>query len=121
MMGKNEIPIIGENASFSEVLNSIDKYNFGFTNVADESGKMKGLISNADVRKGLIKKISDLNKIEENDLINRNPIKVYDDFTVTEMIEFIKNTKQNILYLPVVDRNNNLTGAITFTNLIKGE
>src|ERR1035437_4346083 len=121
MMGKNEIPVIGENASFSEVLNSIDKYNFGFTNVTDENGKLKGLISNADVRKGLIKKISDLNKIEENDLINRNPIKIYDDFTVTEMIEFIKNTKQNILYLPVVDRNNIIMGSITFTNLIKGE
>jgi len=52
---------------------------------------------------------------------DKNPIRVYDDFTITEMIEFIKNTKQNILYLPVVDRKNNLTGAITFTNLIKGE
>ncbi|MFI5163992.1 MAG: CBS domain-containing protein [Bacteroidia bacterium] len=121
MMSKNEIPVIGEKSSFAEVLNSIEKYNFGFTTVADESGKLKGLISNADVRKGLIKKIYDLNKIEENDLINRNPIKIYDDFTVTEMIEFIKNTKQNILYLPVVDRGGILTGAITFTNLIKGE
>ena len=121
MMGKSEIPIIGERASFADVLTSIEKYNFGFTNVADEKGKLKGLISNADVRKGLIKKISDLNKMNVNDIINQNPIKVYDDFTVMEMIEFIKNTKQNILYLPVVDRNNILTGAITFTNLIKGE
>jgi len=121
MMSKEEIPVIGENSSFAETLNSIEKYNFGFTTVSDENGKLKGLISNADVRKGLIKKISDLNKIEVNDIINRNPIKVYDDFTITEMIEFIKNTKQNILYLPIVDRNNNLTGAMTFTNLIKGE
>ena len=121
MMGKNEIPVIAEKASFADVLNSIEKYNFGFTTVADASGKLKGLISNADVRKGLIKKISDLNKMNVDDIINKNPIKIYDDFTVMEMIEFIKNTKQNILYLPVVDRNNNLTGAITFTNLIKGE
>jgi ribulose-phosphate 3-epimerase len=121
MMGKEEIPVISESASFAEVLKSIDQYNFGFTNVADASGKLKGLISNADVRKGLIKRIADLNKVEVNDIINRNPIRAYDDFTITEMIEFIKNTKQNILYLPVVDRNDNLTGAMTFTNLIKGE
>lgn len=121
MMSKEEIPVIGSTSSFADVLNSIEKYTFGFTTVADENGKLKGLISNADVRKGLIKKISDLNKMEVNDIINRNPIRVYDDFTITEMIEFIKNTKQNILYLPVVDRNNNLTGAMTFTNLIKGE
>ncbi|MBI4931753.1 MAG: CBS domain-containing protein [Bacteroidetes bacterium] len=121
MMSKEEIPIINEKSSFADVLKSIDEFNFGFTTVADESGKLKGLISNADVRKGLIKKISDLNKVEVNDIVNRKPIHVYDDFTITEMIEFIKNTKQNILYLPVVDRNNNLIGAITFTNLIKGE
>lgn len=121
MMGKDEIPIINEKSSFEDVLKSIDEYNFGFTTVADETGKLKGLISNADVRKGLIKKISDLNKVEVNDILNRNPIRAYDDFTITEMIEFIKNTKQNILYLPVVDRKENLTGAMTFTNLIKGE
>ena len=121
MMGKNEIPVIAENSSFAEALKSIDKYNLGFTMVADQNRNLKGLISNADVRKGLIKKISDLNKIEVNDIINKNPIRIYDDFTITEMIEFIKNTKQNILYLPVVDRKNNLTGAMTFTNLIKGE
>ncbi len=121
MMGKNEIPVIAEKSSFADVLNSIEKYNFGFTTVADADGKLKGLISNADVRKGLIKKISDLNKMNVDDIINKNPIKIYDDFTVMEMIDFIKNTKQNILYLPVVDRNNTITGAITFTNLIKGE
>jgi len=122
MLGKNEIPTLTEkSASFVDVLESIEKYNLGFTLLADEKGKLAGLISNADVRKGLIKKISDLNKIQVNDIVNRNPIKVYDDFTITEMIEFIKNTKNNILYLPVVDRENNLTGAITFTNLIKGE
>ena len=121
MMGRNEIPVIGENASFSDILKSIDDYNFGFTTVADTHGKLKGLISNADVRKGLLKKISDLNKVEMNDILNKNPIRVSDDLTITDMIEFIKNTKQNILYLPVVDKSNNLTGAITFTNLIKGE
>ncbi len=121
MMSKDELPIIEENSSFAHVLNTIDEFALGFTTVVDDSGKFSGIISNADVRKGLIRKINDLNSIEVKDIINKNPIRVYDDFTITEMIEFIKNTKQNILYLPVVDRKNNLTGAITFTNLIKGE
>ena len=121
MMSKEEIPMIGEDATFANVLNTIDEFALGFTTVADNSGKFAGIISNADVRKGLIRKINDLNSIEVKDIVNKNPIRVYDDFTITEMIEFIKNTKQNILYLPVVDRKNSLTGAITFTNLIKGE
>ncbi|MFH1005004.1 MAG: CBS domain-containing protein [Bacteroidota bacterium] len=122
MMRKDEIPILKENDSaFADALHIIEKFAMGFTTVIDDSGKLTGIISNADVRKGLIKKINNLNFIQTKDIINRNPICVYDDFTITEMIEFIKNTKQNILYLPVVSRKNNLTGAITFTNLIKGE
>ncbi|MBI3501263.1 MAG: CBS domain-containing protein [Bacteroidetes bacterium] len=121
MMSKEEIPMIGEDSSFAHMLNTIDEYAVGFTTVADNKGKFAGIISNADVRKGLIRKINDLNSIEVKDIVNKNPIRVYDDFSITEMIEFIKNTKQNILYLPVVDRKNNLTGAITFSNLIKGE
>lgn len=122
MMGKDEIPVIKEKQStFSDVLKCIDKFALGFTTVVDDAGKFSGIISNADVRKGLISKINNLNSIRVEDIINRNPIKVNDDLTITEMIEFIKSKKQNILYLPVVDRKNNLSGAITFTNLIKGE
>jgi len=122
MLTREEVPVLNEHGtSFADVLNVIEKYNFGFTAVTEGNGKLSGLISNADVRKGLIRKINDLNSIEVKDLINRKPISVYDDYTVTEMIEFIKNTRQNILYLLVVDRKNNLTGAMIFTNLIKGE
>ncbi len=122
MMTRDEIPVLHENGSaFGEVLKSIDDYNLGFTTVVDDAGRLSGIISNADVRKGLMKRISDLNSVRVQDIVNRNPIRVYDDLTITDMIEFIKNTKQSILYLPVVDRKNNLTGAITFTNLIKGE
>lgn len=122
MLSRDETPAIDEAVSgFADVLRAIEKYNLGFTTVVNGNGKLSGIISNADVRKGLIRKIDDLNKLEVKDIINRNPIIAYDDLTITEMIEFIKNTKNNILYLPVVDRKNNLTGAITFTNLIKGE
>lgn len=121
MLTKGEVPIINKESSFEQVLKSIDVYNLGFTLVADSTDNLVGLISNADVRKGLMKKITDLNKIHIHNIINSNPIRIYDDITVTEMIEFIKNIKQNILYLPVVDRLNKITGAITFTNLIKGE
>jgi len=122
MLGKDEIPLLNENgSSLLDVLKSIEEYNLGFTTIIDDGGKLAGISSSADVRKGLIKKINDLSSMQVKDILNRSPIRVYDDFTVSEMIEFVKNTKQNILYLPVVDRENNLTGAITFTNLIKGE
>lgn len=122
MLSNGEIPRLEENSiTLEKVLRSIDEFNLGFTLVTDKEGKLTGLISNADLRKGFIRNISDLNAVDVSGIINRNPAKVYDDFTIDEMLAYIKNTKFNILYLPVVDRNNILTGTVTFTNLIKGE
>jgi pentose-5-phosphate-3-epimerase len=122
MLTKNETPYVDElKATFADVLTAIDKYSMGFTAVTDNHSNLAGIISNADVRKGLIKKMNDLDNLNVTDIINRNPIKVNEDFTINEMIEMVKNSRFNILYLPVVNSANQLTGSITFTNLIKGE
>jgi ribulose-phosphate 3-epimerase len=121
MLSAEETPVLKENFNFSDVLLQIEKYNLGFTLVSDNDGKLSGLISNADVRRGLIRHLDNFNAIKSSDILNRNPIKIYDDFSVSEMLDFVKNIKFNISFLPVVDRQDKITGAITFTNLIKGE
>jgi CBS domain-containing protein len=121
MLTKEELPVVSSSAPFLEVLQSIEKYNLGFTTVTDNTGKMLGIISNADVRRGLIKNIGHLENIQVKDLINSNPFKVLSSATVSEMLAYIKSIKPTILFLPVVDDNNILQGTVTFNNLIKGE
>ncbi len=122
MLTKEELPIVSSKDSLLiDALQSIEKYALGFTMMVDEEGKLTGLISNADVRKGLIKKINSLNELIIKDVINSNPIKITNTFTISEMLNFVKNSKIPILYLPVVNKENKLAGAITFNNLIKGE
>ena len=122
MMTKEELPILsGTTTEFSDVLQSIEKYCLGFTMLVSESGKLEGIISNADIRKGLIKRIHNLNSISVKDVTNTHPIKINSKLTVSEMLVFVKNLRIPILYLPVVDENNMLEGALMFNNLIKGE
>jgi len=121
MLGLNETGILNSSASFADVLLSIEKYNLGFTAIVDDNGKLEGIISNADLRRGLIKKIPDISSITVSDLINKNPYTVKTTTTVTELISYIKSLKAIILFLPVVDENNILHGVVTFNNLIKGE
>ena len=121
MVTREESPAINTSATFLEALQSIEDYKLGFTNVIDAGGKLLGIVSNADVRKGLIKNIKKLEAISVNDLINTNPFKIKDSSTVSEMLAFIKSIKFPILFLPVVDDNNVLQGIVTFNNLIKGE
>ena len=116
------IPVLRPNQRiFENVLKNIDEFQMGFTILIDNSEKLEGIISNADVRKGLLKRIGWLNDIHESDITNKTPVTVNEDATVVELIRLIKSKKFPITYLPVVNSESQVTGALTFFNLVKGE
>jgi predicted transcriptional regulator len=122
MMDYDEIPIVNEHsATFIDVLKTIDKYKMGFTSITDTHGEMKGIITNADVRKCLIRNFDAIASIDVNEMINRDPAFVYENETVSDILNYIKSLNFPVLFLPVVDENRKITGAIKFNNLIKGE
>lgn len=89
--------------------------------MVNDLGAIEGIISNADVRRGLISNIDDLNKIDLTSIINLNPVVINEDATVVELLRHIKGYNFPITYLPVVNNNKIVTGVLTFINLIKGE
>ncbi len=122
MIDKNECPVLETGKfSFRDVLQSIEKYNMGFTTVTGRKGELEGIITNADVRRGLLRHTGDLNKIEASALVNRSPVKVTQGQSVSEIIQMIKRLSFPVLFIPVVDDDNIFTGTLTFNNLIKGE
>lgn len=110
-----------EDLSFENVLKSIEDGKFGFTMVVDKQETFLGIISNADVRKGLLRHITDLSKIDVKSMLNRNAISINENQTVNEMLQLIKTNSFPIMYLPVLDNSKKAVGIVTFVNLIKGE
>lgn len=122
MLELDEIPVLSNNnLTFEKVLLIIEEYKMGFTNVTDKDEKLIGIISNADIRRGLIRNLANLNEITIDDIINRIPAFVYDHDTVSEVLSYVKSLQFPILFLPVVDKNHKICGTIKFNNLIKGE
>ena len=122
MLDEDEIPVITYgDLTFEKALLTIESYKMGFTNVTDKNRNLVGIISNADIRKGLIKNLKDFNNINPDDIINRTPAFVYEEDTVSDVLTYIKNLQFPVLFLPVVDRKKRITGTIKFNNLIKGE
>ncbi len=122
MMPLNECPVVEyESISLKNVLQSIEDGNLGFCLVVDKSGMLKGLVSSADIRKSMLRHLADLTKIEAMDLINLNPISVFDDNTVVDLLQKIKKCSFPIMYLPVVKKDGKASGIINFAYLIKGE
>ena len=122
MIPLEESPVIElKDLSLESVLRTIDAGKLGFTLVVDERTKLKGLISNADVRKGLLSTLADLNKANPVTFINEKPIHILETATVIEMLQLIKRSNFPIMYLPVVNAEGYAKGIVTFVNLIKGE
>ena len=117
-----EIPVLyPDKRTLQEVLESIDEFKLAFTILADETGKLEGIVSNADVRKGLMQNIDNLNNIKVQDIVNTHPFVIKGETTVVEMLKYIKSQSAPINYLPVVNNDHAVIGAVTFINLIKGE
>lgn len=122
MIPLSECPVVfEEKLDLAAVLKSIEKGGLGFCLVIDENENFKGLISNADIRKGMLAHLDDLNTINPIELVNRKPVSVNSTSTVFEMLQLIKLCNFPIMYLPVLENNGKSVGIVNFVNLIKAE
>ena len=110
-----------ENCTTKSILQAVENGNVGFTLILTQNNQFKGLVSSADIRKAVLKKIDHLAAIQPEDLINTNPIRIDGSATVFEMLQLIKKCSFPIMYLPVVNSQQNAIGIVNFVHLIKGE
>lgn len=122
MRSLEETPHLNSDRLTTEmILLSMEWIRLGFTLITDEDGLLTGMVSNADLRRGMLRQMEDLNSLHPEHLINRTPIAVLESLTVRELLGFIRRQPIPINYLPVVDANGKLVGSLTFNDLIKGE
>lgn len=118
----DECPIVRvSDLTVEKILVSIERGSLGFTLALNDEDKFVGLISNADVRKALMKNLSDLNKVQPKEMINLSPITISGDATVVQLLKTVKNSHFPVSYMPVVARNGTALGIVNFANLIKAE
>lgn len=121
MIQKENAPIVPSDSSVQRIIQTIENYKMGFTIIENDEGKLVGISSNADVRKGLLKKFEDLSELATDDIVNKTPTSISEEATITEMLNFIRVKKFLVSYLPVVTKEGQLSGAISFINLIRSE
>ena len=120
---REEAPLVtfSEQLNLLNILEIIDLKGFGFCIIEDEKQQFVGIISMADIRRGLIRTQGNCEALQIGDIINRKTITVKKHNTVREMLSIIRQQTFPITYLPVVDDHNRTFGIISFVNLIKGE
>lgn len=122
MKKTNELAIVKEDAlDLLEVLVRIGEVKMGFCLVVNGNNELKGLITDGDLRRALIQHYQDFNELKNIDFINHKPFYIYDDENVKDMLEKVSRQSRNVNFVPVVNHDHQLVGAVSFHNLIKGE
>lgn len=95
------IALVKEDELIRDVLFDITKANAGAAFVVDSQGSLKGIITDGDVRRALLKDESVLNK-EAKTIMNTNPTTITEDKLATEALRCMDNGSKKMGEIPVV-------------------
>lgn len=116
-----ESPVIqAENLELKSLLEAMNNGGLGFVMVLNGEN-FEGIIGNADLRRGLLQNIDELESFDVREIINESPLSVQENYTVHQLLRFVKKQSRPVIYLPVISADGKAKGTINFINLIKGE
>lgn len=122
MLQLDELPILTQSQlSLPALLRKIEDLQMGYCLITDDQGQLSGLVTNADLRRGLLRHFEHLGELDAQEMVNPRPKTIADTATIGEMLAAISGLPFIVQFLPVVDAQHRLVGAVNFNNLILGE
>lgn len=101
--------VINENASLYEALEVLDREALRIVLILDNNNRLIGTLTDGDIRRSILKN-GDLNVLVKTEM-NKEPITALNTISSIEIDALLRDN--NILAIPVIDKNNTLTGLHT--------
>lgn len=112
-------PVIAETAPVKDALFVMTAKGLGAVNVIDEEGRLKGLMTDGDVRRGLNQGPDFLSR-PVGEVMTKSPLFITPDKLAAAALHLMDDHKPNpITVLPVVDENHRAVGMIHVTDLLR--
>lgn len=102
MHGGTELPIGSKNEEIDSILIKLSEKKMGGVCIADESGKLEGIITEGDIRRALKDK-DRFFSFKASDIMTKNPIRISEDDMAIEALDIMENRESQISVLPVVN------------------
>ncbi len=115
MQTGEKIPIVKDTALLLDAIEEINKKNLGFTLVVDSNSKLKGIITDGDLRRLLLKK-HDIKNCSVYDCMTTNPKTIDEDKLIVHAIALME--KLEITCLIIVDEKQRPKGIIHLHDLL---
>jgi arabinose-5-phosphate isomerase len=116
MISGDGVPIVKENAELKDVIFEMTSKRLGTTSVVDDEGKLKGVITDGDLRR-LLERTMDINGFNAKDVMSKNPKVLQAEYLASFALQQMEN--YNITTLIIIDEENNPTGIVHLHDLIK--
>lgn len=112
----NEKPFVDEHTAFKDVILNITKGRLGATVVLDASKKIKGIITDGDIRR-LLEKTDDIKSLTAADFLTSKPKLINDDALAVHALDTMNTSK--ITQLIVTNSSKEYLGIIHLHDLIR--
>lgn len=119
MHGGENNPTCTPDAPMSEVLVLLTRRALGGVSVVDGDGKLLGVVTDGDVRRGIQKKSGDFLTAPAQEIMTANPIVAHADDKAIDALLLMENRPSQITVLPVVDKAGRCVGLIRLHDLIR--
>jgi arabinose-5-phosphate isomerase len=113
--GRN-IPIVNERTPFNDVILEISSKRFGCTCVVDKIGKLKGIITDGDIRR-LFHEHIEFGSLTAKDIMNKNVKTVSENMKCQTAIELME--KYAITQLVIINKIKKPIGVVHLHDLVK--
>ena len=116
MITGDKMPVVSDDETFTDVINTISEYKLGMAMVVDSDRKLSGLLTDGDIRRTVIK-YHDISKLRIKDVMTSNPKRITSDAYAASALNLME--KFSITALAVVDENNVPVGVIHVHDLLR--
>ena len=114
-----ENPLVSAETTVQEALFVISDKGLGAVSVVDEEGKMLGVLTDGDIRRGLSKGVDFLQR-SVADLMTKAPKYITADKLAAQALHLMEsNQPKPITVLPVLDENKVVIGLLHMTDLVR--
>ena len=116
MITGDKMPVVSDDETFTDVINTISEYKLGMSMVVDSYRKLSGVLTDGDIRRTVIK-YHDISKLRIKDVMTSNPKRITSDAYAASALNLME--KFSITALAVVDENNVPVGVIHVHDLLR--
>ena len=114
----DEVPRVGPQASFSDLMREMSRKGLGASSVVDADGRVLGVFTDGDLRR-LIEKGDDLRSLKASDVMHAQPRTIAAEALAVEAAEMTE--LHRITSILVVDDAGRLCGAINTNDLMRAK